>query len=442
MNDLINSLEDRHRHRQDRDDRNYESLITALKDLNDVIGLDDVKEKVCRQVKYALYNLEKKTPISGMHHTLITGDPDLGKSMLATKLGNIWLSLGILEHKKEPVATTEVNVKELTNFLMWLHRLSQEPCSRGVSRKGRVYTISKTQMEQSNRKHRRHLRASVCAYIDKLYQGKMAELYRTQAWRTIKDIYDNKFEPERETGIYNEFVDPFFLTFNGRLSGIIPPVGTLTDVTTKPICKIFRKSDLVGKYVGQTAPKTEKALKSCLGGVFILDEAYSLLNNKSCKFGIESLNCINQFMSEHPNEIIIIFCGYKDMIENLYKAQRGLARRFNWVYDLTKYTSEELVKIYKSKLLASDNFMFDESVDDSKLLTLFDRKKDLFQFQAGDVENLATLTQIEVATTNWNAPRVNDYISLKNIKDALDRFEKGKGRKNGCDTEPPMMMYL
>jgi hypothetical protein len=74
--------------------------------------------------------------------------------------------------------------------------------------------------------------------------------------------------------------------------------------------RIVQRADLVAEYVGQTAPKTRKVLDECLYGVLIIDEAYSLYNGERDTFGEECITVINQYMSEHAGEIIIILIGY------------------------------------------------------------------------------------------------------------------------------------
>lgn len=116
------------------------------------------------------------------------------------------------------------------------------------------------------------------------------------------------------------------------------------------------KSKLVAGYVGQTAPKTKRVLESALGGVLFIDEAYQLGNNSNAGmsgrgFDGECIDTINQFILEHPGEIVIILAGYRDRIEQgFFQLNDGLSRRFPWRFDIGGYTPDDLTKIFNLKV--------------------------------------------------------------------------------------------
>src|SRR5690606_24444315 len=115
--------------------------------------------------------------------------------------------------------------------------------------------------------------------------------------------------------------------------------------------RVVSRVDFVAEYQGQTAVKTQKLLEESLGGVLFIDEAYSLIHGERDSFGMEALTTLNQFMSEHSNEIIIIFAGYTDLMnETIFRFQPGLKRRCSWFFDVASYSAEGLASIFKSQL--------------------------------------------------------------------------------------------
>ena len=82
------------------------------------------------------------------------------------------------------------------------------------------------------------------------------------------------------------------------------------------IIKVVTRADFVDRYVGWTSPKTVKLLEENLGKVLFVDEAYSLINGPHDEFGMEALTALNLFLSQRPKEIIVIFAGYKDLLES------------------------------------------------------------------------------------------------------------------------------
>lgn len=105
------------------------------------------------------------------------------------------------------------------------------------------------------------------------------------------------------------------------------------------------RSDLVGRYIGETAQKTRKILESALGGVLFIDEAYALANGGERDFEIESINEILKFMEDHREDIVIIFAGYTDSMEKFLNMNEGLKSRIPNVFHFEDYTADELTTI-------------------------------------------------------------------------------------------------
>lgn len=105
------------------------------------------------------------------------------------------------------------------------------------------------------------------------------------------------------------------------------------------------RSDLVGKYVGWTAPTIKKKFKSAEGGVLFIDEAYSLVDDREGSYGDEAINTIVQEMENHRDNTMVIFAGYPDKMEQFLKRNPGLRSRISYHVDFPDYTEEELLEI-------------------------------------------------------------------------------------------------
>ncbi len=105
------------------------------------------------------------------------------------------------------------------------------------------------------------------------------------------------------------------------------------------------RADLVAQYVGQTAPLTMNVIKSALGGVLFIDEAYSLYRGKDDAFGLECIDTIVKAMEDHRDDLIIILAGYKKEMAVFLESNSGLKSRFPNIIDFPDYTGEELRKI-------------------------------------------------------------------------------------------------
>lgn len=108
------------------------------------------------------------------------------------------------------------------------------------------------------------------------------------------------------------------------------------------------RGDLVGQYVGHTAPLTQKAIQSALGGVLFIDEAYSLYRGRDDSFGLEAIDTLVKGMEDHRDDLIVILAGYSREMEEFLTANSGLRSRFPNLIEFPDYTAEELVEITKS----------------------------------------------------------------------------------------------
>ena len=105
------------------------------------------------------------------------------------------------------------------------------------------------------------------------------------------------------------------------------------------------RADLVGKYVGHTAPLTMQVIKSAIGGVLFIDEAYSLYRGKDDSFGLEAIDTLVKGMEDNRDDLIVILAGYTREMETFLTANSGLQSRFPNIIEFPDYSGEELQKI-------------------------------------------------------------------------------------------------
>ena len=105
------------------------------------------------------------------------------------------------------------------------------------------------------------------------------------------------------------------------------------------------RADLVAQYVGQTAPLTMSVIKSAIGGVLFIDEAYSLYRGKDDAFGLECIDTIVKAMEDNRDDLIVILAGYKREMATFLESNSGLKSRFPNIINFPDYTGEELYKI-------------------------------------------------------------------------------------------------
>jgi probable Rubsico expression protein CbbX len=151
------------------------------------------------------------------------------------------------------------------------------------------------------------------------------------------------------------------------------------------------RDDLVGQYIGHTAPKTKEVLKKAMGGVLFIDEAYYLYKpDNERDYGSEAIEILLQVMENQREDLVVILAGYKEPMDKFYESNPGLSSRIANHIDFPDYTVAELLQI--SKLMLEDQ-----------------------QYQL--------TPDAEVAFTQYIAKRKEKplFANARSIKNALDR---------------------
>ncbi len=106
------------------------------------------------------------------------------------------------------------------------------------------------------------------------------------------------------------------------------------------------RDDLVGQYIGHTAPKTKEVLKKAMGGVLFIDEAYYLYRPENERdYGQEAIEILLQVMEDRRDDLVVILAGYKDRMDIFFRSNPGMASRIAHHIDFPDYAEEELVSI-------------------------------------------------------------------------------------------------
>jgi probable Rubsico expression protein CbbX len=118
------------------------------------------------------------------------------------------------------------------------------------------------------------------------------------------------------------------------------------------------RDDLVGQYIGHTAPKTKEVLKKAMGGVLFIDEAYYLYRPENERdYGQEAIEILLQVMENQREDLVVILAGYKDRMDTFFKSNPGMSSRIAHHLDFPDYTPPELLQIAE-KMLQQQNYHF------------------------------------------------------------------------------------
>ena len=120
------------------------------------------------------------------------------------------------------------------------------------------------------------------------------------------------------------------------------------------------RDDLVGQYIGHTAPKTREVLKKAMGGVLFIDEAYYLYRPENERdYGQEAIEILLQVMENQRDDLVVILAGYKDRMDTFFKSNPGMSSRIAHHLDFPDYSGDELLQI-GDRMLAAMNYRFAE----------------------------------------------------------------------------------
>jgi probable Rubsico expression protein CbbX len=118
------------------------------------------------------------------------------------------------------------------------------------------------------------------------------------------------------------------------------------------------RDDLVGEYIGQTAPKTKQVLERAMGGVLFIDEAYTLYRAQDSKdYGQECIDILMQVMENERDKLVVILAGYKDRMDHFFESNPGMSSRIAHHLDFAGYEVDELLAIGRLMLDRSSYYL-------------------------------------------------------------------------------------
>ena len=175
--------------------------------------------------------------------------------------------------------------------------------------------------------------------------------------------------------------------------------------------------DLVGEYLGQTAPKTNAVLQKALGGLLFIDEAYTLgETGNGNTYNAEAIATLIQGMENNRDNLVVIFAGYTKEMQAFLDANSGIVSRIGYTLNFKDYTEDELLKIFKG-MTKKAGFSLKKDAED-KIKEIIQEYKYTKNFgNARFIRNLYEKTIIKHATNtkNSNSKRVLKTITKEDI---------------------------
>jgi probable Rubsico expression protein CbbX len=179
------------------------------------------------------------------------------------------------------------------------------------------------------------------------------------------------------------------------------------------------RDDLVGQYVGHTAPKTKEVLKRAYGGVLFIDEAYYLYRPENERdYGVEAIEILLQVMENERDRLVVVLAGYKDRMDDFFRLNPGMSSRVAHHIDFPDYTVDELVAIAEL-MLDAESYAFAPDAEDAFRAYLERRMRQPLFAHARSVRNAIERARLRHANRIYGAARAGTPPS----RDDLVRIE-------------------
>ena len=162
------------------------------------------------------------------------------------------------------------------------------------------------------------------------------------------------------------------------------------------------RDDLVGQYIGHTAPKTKEVLKKAMGGVLFIDEAYYLYRPENERdYGQEAIEILLQVMENNRDDLVVVLAGYKDKMDKFFESNPGFRSRIAHHIDFPDYSNDELLEI-ANVMIASMNYKFNEGSQKAMAEYIEIRRKQPHFANARSIRNAIDRARLRQANRVFN----------------------------------------
>lgn len=373
------------------------ALHHYLRQLDTMVGMGRVKSLVvmlvCRHAVAIHDKTEHNDHNDTMNHILLLGSPGSGKSTISELLSNVICAIGFLKtpgpeilkeleegeqtapksNESVLISAREMRAGQLVNAMAEINKGAISDLKDRIAsltrRISNVSVVSRTIHDEAA-----ELTAIINTSLVSLGGGEISPIPQipgagqgstelVNVLRRVSGVISNIRMSADRLLIMSHVTDlPMseqrVVEHEEPPTPVPPPIPTVIEPEAdfKPRYVQASRSDLVGRFVGQTAPKVKACVAKALGGVLFIDEAYAMVNHSNGEpesFSMEFLNTLCGLMSKYSEYFVCNWAGYAEETIKAANTNRGMLRRFAYVLTLEDYTAAEVEAIFRQQLSRS-----------------------------------------------------------------------------------------